>query len=514
MSVRLSLLTVALLCGCLDWDSVTRSPDAASTDARSDLPTEVAADVTIHDVVDASSDGSNDHPDDVPDSAAFDAPGDLAADASADVMTDVSADISRDSASDVAPDVAADVPVDVASDIALDASADVARDTPADVRADVASDVVDARDVDTCVAPRARCGAACLDLSADVRNCGACGRDCTSLPRVNASAASCVAGRCMISCAAGYGDCDRSADNGCEAALTTDASCGACGVTCGGSTHCASTGGAYSCACPAGENLCGSTCMNLTSDVANCGACGNRCATLTNAVTDCRSSRCVTTCYPGFRELGTARCADFGGATVSVDLSTATSTRCIANPLTGDCGCAPGFRPQSFALAGHRVTSWAITAQTLTLCNDDLASAVGEWGGAFLVSSTGTCLTSNPLASIAAPCGCPSGSWDRTTFPVTLDAAGTTGTFAICTRRGFSGATTRTWLGAYAQYVDGWHTPGADTTATCHTPNPRTAACSCPAGASSVAVRVMGDGASDVGSVDHFAHMQIVLCMM
>lgn len=64
------------------------------------------------------------------------------------------------------------------------------------------------------------------------------GATCT-LP--NASAA-CVNGVCgVVSCNAGWGDCDKSAANGCEVRLATDnGSCGMCGNACGSRRLCSS----------------------------------------------------------------------------------------------------------------------------------------------------------------------------------------------------------------------------------------------------------------------------------
>ena len=70
----------------------------------------------------------------------------------------------------------------------------------------------------------------------DVNNCGGCGVRCST---GDGGAAACVAGRCVTSivCAAGRGDCDGNAANGCETDLTTSSlHCGRCGNSCGTST--------------------------------------------------------------------------------------------------------------------------------------------------------------------------------------------------------------------------------------------------------------------------------------
>src|SRR5262245_13878686 len=66
----------------------------------------------------------------------------------------------------------------------------------------------------------------------DVNNCGACGKKCAA-PN---SMLSCIGGACVIlGCTPGFGDCDQRADNGCEVNIGEDAlNCGGCGKGCVG----------------------------------------------------------------------------------------------------------------------------------------------------------------------------------------------------------------------------------------------------------------------------------------
>jgi hypothetical protein len=81
--------------------------------------------------------------------------------------------------------------------------------------------------VSGCRAGEIRCGDACVNAGTDAMNCGACGVRC-AIPN---GLARCAAGACAVgSCAEGFGDCDGSPTNGCEADLRTDpANCGRCG---------------------------------------------------------------------------------------------------------------------------------------------------------------------------------------------------------------------------------------------------------------------------------------------
>src|SRR5262249_42592200 len=65
----------------------------------------------------------------------------------------------------------------------------------------------------------------------DVANCGTCGNACVA--PANATAG-CNGGTCGIGmCKPLYGDCDNNAANGCEKSLGNDlANCGACGKAC------------------------------------------------------------------------------------------------------------------------------------------------------------------------------------------------------------------------------------------------------------------------------------------
>jgi hypothetical protein len=86
------------------------------------------------------------------------------------------------------------------------------------------------------------CGDDCVDLSTDMSNCGSCGNACTTfLP--NALGSECTEGKCVLSgCKPGYGDCDGTTGNGCEASFRTDVNnCGSCGTRCPSGQLCYNT---------------------------------------------------------------------------------------------------------------------------------------------------------------------------------------------------------------------------------------------------------------------------------
>ncbi|MDX2012511.1 MAG: LamG-like jellyroll fold domain-containing protein [Myxococcaceae bacterium] len=63
--------------------------------------------------------------------------------------------------------------------------------------------------------------AACVDLSADVNHCGACGAVCPAVP---GAASTCQAGLCGFACQAGFLDCNGEPGDGCEVAGASCAS--------------------------------------------------------------------------------------------------------------------------------------------------------------------------------------------------------------------------------------------------------------------------------------------------
>ena len=165
-----------------------------------------------------------------------------------------------------------------------------------------------------------------VTLASDARHCGACGRAC-ALPHATAI---CVAGACRVgACAAGRGDCDGDAANGCERDLAADpARCGRCDVTCG-AAHASAACEAGVCATPAcdpgfgdcDDDLADGCEVALATSVAHCGACGARCPAPVNGVATCVAGRCASACAAGFEE-ATGACLPRGAPRLVAPLST------------------------------------------------------------------------------------------------------------------------------------------------------------------------------------------------
>ena len=151
----------------------------------------------------------------------------------------------------------------------------------------------------------------CNGLSADgceaslatLANCGACAATC-DLANVSES---CASGACtLVACAAGWGNCDGVVGNGCETLLSSLASCGVCGSPCdlpNASETCA-TGACAVVTCAAGWGDCDGAdangCeANLNASASDCGACGAAC-TNPNGTTSCVAGGCAPVCAVGF----------------------------------------------------------------------------------------------------------------------------------------------------------------------------------------------------------------------
>jgi hypothetical protein len=201
-----------------------------------------------------------------------------------------------------------------------------------------APDVVDARapgsdaaadSAATCPAGMTPCNGQCIDPTRDPANCGACGTRCVAPANATTS---CVAGSCENTCAPSFGNCDGAWGNGCETALGTATHCARCGDRCAAPTpSCDAIAGRCISSCPAGQTLCGTSCVDLGSSPTHCGACNNACSAPANSTAVCAARTCSSVCRAGFGD-----CDANAANGCEVDLS-----RTVAH--CGRCGqaCAP-----------------------------------------------------------------------------------------------------------------------------------------------------------------------------
>jgi hypothetical protein len=147
----------------------------------------------------------------------------------------------------------------------------------------------------------------------------------------------CASGACVVvGCDPGYADCDGKTSNGCEADLSSLATCGSCGVTCTGSQIC--NAGTCGSTCPAPLTYCNGACVDLTSTLAHCGNCGNACTDPVHGFGVCASSVCNNYCDPGYTAVSGNKCADIAN---DPSCCGASCTSC-ARPYGGDAVCNAG----------------------------------------------------------------------------------------------------------------------------------------------------------------------------
>ncbi|MGE0789553.1 MAG: hypothetical protein AB7S26_28020 [Sandaracinaceae bacterium] len=138
-----------------------------------------------------------------------------------------------------------------------------------------------------------------------VTDCGACGVPCT----VANGTGSCATGTCVVdTCAAGFGDCNAMNADGCERALDTLTDCGGCDAPCS-RAHATATCATGSCeieTCAAGFGDCNGMaadgCERSLSTTTDCGSCGTPC-TIANGTGTCASGTCaVMACNTNYGE--------------------------------------------------------------------------------------------------------------------------------------------------------------------------------------------------------------------
>ncbi len=249
----------------------------------------------------------------------------------------------------------------------------------------------------------ANCDGSCANLASDPLHCGTCSTVCPTPPN---SRPSCF-GTCGITCLTGFGNCDASRLNGCEANLLTSATnCGACGRVCPSGMIC--TAGA--CACPTGLTLCGSRCVNIASDPANCGTCTRTCPSGGNGSATCVGGMCRLACATGFGNCN-GNASDGCEADLRRDLmncggcgvSCATTGACVASACMTVTAC---MLPR--VMCGAICTDTATDPMNCGACGSVCS------GGVAAGCSGGACLTACTAGMINCGRGCTSLLTDRT----------------------------------------------------------------------------------------------------
>lgn len=146
--------------------------------------------------------------------------------------------------------------------------------------------------VETCLAPLARCGDACVDVRSDEHHCGGCFLGC-------AEGESCDHASCAPACT----DVTLLCDHRCVDAHSDPRHCGGCGTSCATGEICVA--GTCRELCEDGQTVCGEACVDILRDPDHCGGCSTRCS----ATQHCERGACIANCSGGQVACG-AFCAD------------------------------------------------------------------------------------------------------------------------------------------------------------------------------------------------------------
>ncbi|MBN1774216.1 MAG: hypothetical protein JXB32_23355, partial [Deltaproteobacteria bacterium] len=230
-------------------------------------------------------------------------------------------------------------------------------------------------------------------------DCGGCGTACSP---AHATGASCSTGSCTFTCDAGWGDCDGTASNGCEATLDTLANCGGCGVACNpahATDASCSTGACAYGACETGwgdcDGVASNGCETSLRTTTDCGACGTGCS-LAHATATCATGTCaVSSCNAGWGDCNATAAdgcerslttlTDCGGCGMACSPAHATGASCSTGSCTFTCDAGWG---DCDGIGGNGCET---ALDTLTNCGG-CGTACSPAHATGATCATGTCL--------------------------------------------------------------------------------------------------------------------------
>ncbi len=229
-------------------------------------------------------------------------------------------------------------------------------------------------------------------------DCGSCGSVCAPA----SGNGDCSSGTCRVSsCAVGFDDCDGLDTNGCETNIRTLSDCGGCGTTCTRANATASCGSGVCgiLSCDAGWSNCdgidANGCETPISTLSNCGACGAPCS-LANASESCETLTCeITACDEGFADCDSRDSTGCETPLTTLSNCGACGTTCSRANATATCGagscailaCNPGWSNCD----GIDANGCETPINTLTDCGDCGVTCLR--GNAAATCASGVCST-------------------------------------------------------------------------------------------------------------------------
>jgi hypothetical protein len=217
-----------------------------------------------------------------------------------------------------------------------------------------------------------------------------------------------------VPCEDGFAHCSTNPNDGCETDLLSQNTCGSCDAVCTASDGypvCTRLHGIYYCSpvCAAPTpDACEVTCVDLQTDLGNCGSCGNSCLG-THAVMACTQGQCAfvqcdtpdfahcpgdTTCEtPLGTDANCEGCGDKACALANTVLTCPSANACtsaICAPGYGNCDsstpdCEASFASGATCLPGHLGTAVfalpPVSAETVAVATDGSYFVAGSFSG-------------------------------------------------------------------------------------------------------------------------------------